>query len=274
MEKNNILVIGGTGKTGRKVVERLVKRGINVRIGSRSVNPAFDWENPENWTPVLKGIDKVYITFQPDLAVPGAQEAIKQLTQQAKASGVQKLVLLSGRGEHEAEMCEQIVMNSDMDWSVVRADWFSQNFSESFFLDPILAGQVAVPRAETKIAFTDTDDIADVVVEALLDHQYSGKLLELTGPSLWTFKEVVHEIASATNREIQFHSISLADYTNILRSHKVPDAYIWLINYLFTNVLDGRNSTTTDTIQQVLGRPAKDFSTYVKETANAGIWNT
>ncbi len=273
MTQNNILVIGGTGKTGRKVADSLRSLGINVRIGSRNASPAFDWEDPNTWAEALKGMNKVYITFQPDLAVPGAQEAIKGLTEEARIAGIQKLVLLSGRGEHEAEMCEQIVINSGIDWTVVRADWFNQNFSESFFLDPILAGQVAVPRAETKIPFTDTDDIADVAIEALLNDEHNGKVLELTGPDLWTFEEVVKEIAKATGRNIGFHSISLEEYTQMLRAHEVPDAYIWLINYLFTNVLDGRNASTTNTIEEVLGRPAKHFSDYVKDTAATGIWN-
>jgi len=273
MTQNNILVIGGTGKTGRKVVERLNKRGIKVRIGSRNAKPSFDWDKPEEWRHALQGIDKVYITFQPDLAVPGAKEAITELTKQAKACGIKKLVILSGRGEHEAELCEQIVMQSGMDWSVVRADWFNQNFSESFFLDPILAGHVAVPRAETKIPFTDTDDIADVVVEALLDDQYTGKVLELTGPELWSMEEVIKGITQVTEREIGFHSISLEAYTKMLRDQQVPDAYIWLINYLFANVLDGRNSSTTNTIEEVLGRPAKRFSDYLRETAATGVWN-
>jgi len=164
-------------------------------------------------------------------------------------------------------------MQSGMDWSVVRADWFNQNFSESFFLDPILAGHVAVPRAETKIPFTDTDDIADVVVEALLDDQYTGKVLELTGPELWSMEEVIKGITQVTEREIGFHSISLEAYTKMLRDQQVPDAYIWLINYLFANVLDGRNSSTTNTIEEVLGRPAKRFSDYLRETAATGVWN-
>ena len=96
---NTILVIGGTGKTGRKVVDRLQKRKEQVRIGSRSAEIPFDWEEPDTWAPALKGIDKVYITFQPDLAVPGALKAIEVLVKTARQAGVKKLVLLSGKGE-------------------------------------------------------------------------------------------------------------------------------------------------------------------------------
>ncbi len=135
--KDNILVIGGTGKTGRKVVEQLKKRNQNVRIGSRNESPSFEWEDPTSWSKALEGIDKVYIVFYPDLAVPGAFEAIQGLTEAAKKAGVKKAVLLSGKGEKEAERCEQLVANSGLDYTLVRASWFNQNFSESFFLEPV-----------------------------------------------------------------------------------------------------------------------------------------
>ncbi|MEM8969326.1 MAG: NAD(P)H-binding protein [Bacteroidota bacterium] len=195
MKTENILVIGGTGKTGRKVAQQLQALGQNVRIGSRSASPAFDWHNPSTWPAALEGMDKVYVTFQPDLAVPGARDAIETLVRQAQQSNVKKMVLLSGKGEREAELCEQIVINSDLDYTIVRASWFNQNFSENFFLEPILAGHVALPQAEAKIPYVDTDDIADVVVESLTNDQHNGQIYELTGPELLTFPEVIDEIA-------------------------------------------------------------------------------
>lgn len=272
--KNNILVIGGTGKTGRKVAERLTQKNQNVRIGSRSGHPAFDWEDPSIWPAALAGMDKIYITFQPDLAVPGALAAIEGLVQVAQESGVQKLVLLSGKGEREAELCEQVVIHSGIDYTIVRATWFNQNFSESFLLDPILAGQVALPQAAAKVPYVDTDDIADVAVEALLNDQHNGQIYELTGPRTWTFPEVVREIATATGREISFTAISLSDYKQMLESFQLPAAYVWLINYLFTEVLGNeQNAIVTHDIEKVLGRKPKDFSEYVREVAAMGIWN-
>ncbi|MBO3697943.1 NmrA family NAD(P)-binding protein [Roseivirga sp. E12] len=273
MTQDNILVIGGTGKTGRKVAQHLTALGHNVRIGSRSAKPSFDWEDITTWQEALTGMDKVYITFQPDLAVPGAPEAITALCEMAKKSNVQKLVILSGRGEKEAQHCEQIVINSGLQWSVVRADWFNQNFSESFFLDPIYAGQVALPRTEVKIPFIDTDDIAEIAVKALTEDKYNGRVLEVTGPELITFGDVISMINQATGRDIKLHAIDIDSYVEMLREHKVPESYIWLINYLFTNVLDGRNSSTTKTVDELLGRPAKSFADYATETAKTGVWN-
>jgi len=273
MEEKKILILGGKGKTGSRVAERLTKLGKTIRIGSRSEKPPFDWENTETWAGALGGMDTVYITFQPDLAVPGALKTIEEFTSQAVKAGIKKMVLLSGKGEKEAELCEQAVMNAGADWTIVRASWFNQNFSESFFLDPILAGYVALPRAEALVPYVDADDIADVVVESLLDNKHVGQTYELTGPRQLTFKQVIEEISRVTGRDIKFSSITMDEYTKMLKEYQVPEDYIWLINYLFTEVLVDRNSGVTNDIEKVLGRKAKDFAEYARETAATGIWN-
>lgn len=270
----NVLVLGGTGKTGRRIVEQLQQRGYHVRIGSRGATPKFDWEDTSTWSAALEGIDSVYITYQPDLAVPGAKEAIEGLTKEAKKHGVQKLVLLSGKGEREAELCEEIVMNSGVDYTIVRASWFNQNFSESFFLDPILHGFVALPLADTNVPYVDADDIAEVAVEALTNQAHDGEIYELTGSQFFTFRQVIKEIAKATDREITFSEVSVEEYTQMLKEHGVPEGYVWLISYLFTEVLDNEaNQVMTYDIEKVLGRKPKLFLDFVKETAKTGVWN-
>ena len=273
MKTRKVLVLGATGKTGRKVAERLDKKGHEVRTGSRSASPAFDWEDSSTWSKAVEGMDTVYIAFQPDLALPGAKEAIEGFTHVAVDAGVQKLVILSGRGEKEARECEDIVIHSGVDWAVIRCDWFNQNFSESFLLEPVLAGHLALPRAETKIPFIDTDDIADVAVEAITKEEHTNKVHELTGARLLTFRDVASEISKATGREIAFQSISLEQYTTMMEEHNVPKPFIKLVNYLFSELLDGRNAHITDAVEKVLGRKPKDFSEYARETAAAGIWD-
>jgi len=274
MKTQKILVLGANGKTGSRVIERLQNnQNVEIRTGSRSAEVPFDWENPETWAAVLNGIDSVYITFQPDLAVPSAVEIIEKFTFLATKFGVEKMVLLSGRGEKEAQICEEIVKSTAKKWTIVRASWFNQNFSESFFLEPILAGFVALPRAEALEPFTDANDIADVVTECLLHEKHNGKTYELTGPELLTFPEAVAKIAAFSNKKIEFQALSLVEYTQMLQEYQVPEDHIWLINYLFEQVLDGRNSSVTNDIEKVLGRKATDFSAYANEAAKTGIWN-
>ncbi|WP_339708250.1 NmrA family NAD(P)-binding protein [uncultured Kriegella sp.] len=270
----NILVIGATGKTGSRVVEQLQNRSLKPRIGSRNATPGFDWSDKDTWVDSLKGIDSMYVTYYPDLAVPGAKEAIESLTYLSKEMGVKKMVLLSGKGEVEAESCEQIVVNSGMQYTIVRASWFNQNWSESFFLDPILSGQIALPMADTPIPFVDAEDIAEVAVEALLNDKHNGEIIEITGPELISFKEVVNTIAAATNRNLEFNEITLEQYVQGMQKMQVPADFIWLIEYLFSHVLaNPENQVISHVIEMVLGRKARSFASYVSKTAQTGVWN-
>ncbi|HBF91009.1 MAG: NmrA family transcriptional regulator [Hyphomonas sp.] len=267
-----VLVLGGTGKTGRRIVSRLKRRGIETRIGSRSASPAFDWQDPDGWDATLKGAHSVYISYTPDLAVPAAKEAILELVHRAKAHGVKHLVLLSGRGEPDAQACERIVQESGIDWTIVRASWFNQNFSEGEFLQLVLSGNITLPVGHVREPFIDADDIADVAVAALTETGHAGEVYEVTGPRLMTFEDVARDIANASGRPVKFVRIPSEDFLQGLRQAGAPDDQIWLLDYLFTNVLDGRNAHLTDGVQRALGRPPKDFSEFAREMAATGLW--
>jgi uncharacterized protein YbjT (DUF2867 family) len=267
------LVLGGTGKTGRRVAERLVTRGLPVRLGSRSGKPPFDWEDRANWALALSGVGSVYLTYYPDIAVPGAVDTVRSLVALAVASGVQRLVLLSGRGEDEAERAEEVVQASGVDWTIVRSSWFNQNFSENYLLDAVLAGEVVLPVGDVAEPFIDADDIADVAVAALTEDGHAGQLYEVTGPQLLTFSEAVAEIAAATGREIRYVQVSPEQYASALEAEGVPADFVWLVNYLFTTIMDGRNAQVKDGVQRALGREPRDFSDYAWETAATGVWD-
>jgi uncharacterized protein YbjT (DUF2867 family) len=270
--KKKILVLGANGKTGSRVVQRLEKLGWPVQGGSRSGQPKFDWEDSTTWGPALRNIHSVYISYHPDLAMPGAVKVIKRFTETAVKEGVQKMVLLSGRGEEEAQQCEEIVMHAVEDWTIIRASWFCQNFSEGNFLEPILAGHVALPAGDVGEPFIDVDDIADVAVAALTQKGHTKQLYEVTGPRLLTFKEAVKEIADATGKKIKYEQISSAQYTAMLKEYGLPKELIALVTYLFKEVLDGRNASIADGVQRALGRKATDFSDYVHKAVEMRAW--
>lgn len=269
---NPILVIGGTGKTGSRVAQRLQAKGIPVRIGSRNATPSFDWENPTTWAESLQNVKAVYITFYPDLAVPEAPEAIQTFCQLAVKSGVEHLVLLSGRGEEEAQRCEEIVKNAGTAWTILRSSWFSQNFSEGFIRDFVVAGHIALPAGAVREPFVDADDIADVAVAALTESGHAGQLYELTGPRLISFTDATQEIAKATGQPVQYTQIPPQAFIGALTEQNVPEEAVGLLDYLFTTVLDGRNEKLTDGVQRALGRQPRDFSAYAQETAASGAW--
>lgn len=269
--KSTFLVLGGTGKTGSRIALQLKNLGFPIIIGSRTAEIPFDWQQPQTWKPALQNIDAVYVSFYPDLAMPGAVTAIAAFCKVANECGVKKLVLLSGRGEPEAQECEEIVINSGMDWTIIRASWFCQNFSEGNFADQVAAGYVALPAGNVREPFIDTDDIADIAVVALTDPKHNNEIYEVTGPRLLTFEEAIKEISSATGKTIHYEHIPMAAYREELKKHEVPGEIIGLITYLFTEVLDGRNESITDGVEGALGRKPTDFSEYIKKAIAAGI---
>jgi uncharacterized protein YbjT (DUF2867 family) len=269
-----ILVLGGrTGKTGRRVAERLLARGLPVRIGSRSANPPFDWEDQTTWAPAVRGVDSAYITCYPDVAFAGGANNARAFARVAVESGVRHLVLLSGRGEAGALLSEQTVQESGAEWTIVRSSFMNQNFDEGFWVDSLLGGELAAPSGDMAEPFIDCDDIADVAVAALTGEAPSGQVYEVSGPRLLTFAEAVEEIAKAAGREIRYVSVTSEEFRTGMIEAGVPADSARDLAGLFAEVLDGRNEYISDGVIRALGREAKDFRDYAREAAATGVWN-
>ena len=272
--KRLTLVIGATGKTGRRVAAGLEARNVPVRHGSRSALPPFDWHHEAGWDACLEGVKAAYVTYSPDLAMPGATDAIQAFVDRAERHGVERLVLLSGRGEEEAQACERIVQAGSPEWTIVRASWFHQNFSEGAFVDMVLGGQITLPVGDTQEPFVDVDDIADVAVAALTEDGHAGEVYEVTGPRLMTFEDVAAELSKATRRPIRLVPVPHDAFVAGVRDSGAPKEVVWMMDYLFATVLDGRNAHLTDGVQRALGRSPKDFATYAREVAATDLWSS
>jgi len=216
----------------------------------------------------------VYVTYYPDLAFPGAADKVRSFAKLAVKNGVRRLVLLSGRGEPGARLGEQAVQESGAEWTIVRASWFCQNFSEGYLVDGVLSGEVPFPAGNVAEPFIDADDIADIVAAALTEDRHVGKLYEVTGPRLLTFAEAVAEIAKATGREIRYAPVSADQYASALLEYGLPSDFVTPLVELFTAVLDGRNSRVMDGVQRALGRPARDFADFARDAAASGVWGS
>ena len=257
------LVLGGSGKTGRRVVKQLRQKGEEVCGVSRTTTPAFHWhDNTHSWQQLLNGLDSVYVTYQPDLAIPRAADDIARLVIAARQAGVSHMVLLSGRGEKGAEEAEQVVADSGLHYHILRASWFYQNFSEGFLRDMIEAGEVALPCGDTPEPFIDAGDIAAAAVRCLTDPDIAAGLYEVTGPHLLTFKQCIGQIGAITGQPLSFVDLSVDAMVDALTSAGFERDMVWLMGHLFSEVLDGRNSHTTDTLEKLLGRAPVSFSEY------------
>ncbi|AOT62071.1 MULTISPECIES: Rossmann-fold NAD(P)-binding domain-containing protein [Streptomyces] len=258
-----VLVTAATGKTGRRVVERLAGRGLEVRAGSRGGGTPFDWERPETWGPALDGADLVYVAYYPDLAAPGAAEALGAFGRLAAAAGARRVVLLSGRGEAEAVAAEEALrdaLGGGVELAVVRAAFFVQNFTEGFLAEGAAAGEFAFPAGAVAEPFVDAGDVADVVVAALTEDGHAGAVHEVTGPRPLTFAEAAAEIGALAGREVRYVPVSAERYAAELAGHGWPEEQAAWLAGLFASLLDGHNASATDGVRRVLGREPRGFA--------------
>ncbi|MFJ4554700.1 NmrA family transcriptional regulator [Streptomyces massasporeus] len=267
-----VVVTGASGRTGSRVARAAEAAGLSVRAASRATG--FDWWDRSTWADTLRGADAAYLAHPSDVGAPGAGEAVGALAREAVGLGVRRLVLLSARGEDQALPTEEALHASGADWTVVRAAWFAQNFSEG----PLVAelresGELVFHADEVREPFLDVRDIADVVVAALTSgDRYVGRTLTLSGARLLTFGEAVAEIAGATGRPLTYRAVSTRDYGEALVGFGVPPEEVAGMTAIFDTLLDGRNAHLSDGVREVLGRAPRDFGDFVREEAAAGTW--
>jgi uncharacterized protein YbjT (DUF2867 family) len=221
----------------------------------------------------MQGMHGAYVTYQPDLAVPDGISDITSFIEIARDVGLHHIVLLSGRGEAGARQAEEVVINSGLSWNIVRASWFFQNFSESFMVDGILNGELALPAGDTLEPFVDADDIADVVVAALTQSALHNRVFEVSGPRAMTFAQCMSELSEALGRPVKYTRIPVDDFIGAVAQQGETEQMQWLLRELFTVVLDGRNSHLVSGVEEALGRPATDFKRYLEKTIDSGGWS-
>lgn len=272
MPHDPILVIGATGKTGRRIVSKLRAAGHDARPGARRAAIPFDWEDERSWAPALDGVAAAYVSYFPDLAAPGAPERIARFAEVAKAVAAPRLVLLSGRGETYAERCEEIVRASGLRHTLVRAAWFAQNFSEGYLRAPVFDGVLALPAGAVREPIVDVEDIADVAVAALTDARHDGRLYDVTGPELLDFHEIAAALASASGRPVRYQPVSLEDFHAAMvdvAGREIAD----VIAHVCREALDGRNAALGDGVAQALGRAPTRFADFCAAAARDGAWS-
>lgn len=272
MTTEHVLVTGGTGMTGRRVTRLLRERGADVRVGSRSGEPRFDWHEPDTWDAVLDGVTSVYLCYHPDLAFPGADATVAAFASRAARSGVRRAVLLSGRGEEGAARAENAVRAVFPDLTVLRCSVFAQDFSESFLIGPVLEGTVALPVPDVPEPFVDLDDVAEVAARALTEDGHAGELYELTGPRALTFTEATVLVGEAAGYPVACRQVPPEEFVAGMAAAGVPEEVAHGLTEMFGEILDGRNAEPADGVQKALGRPAADFAEYTRRAGADGAW--
>ncbi|ARQ72171.1 NAD(P)H-binding protein [Streptomyces marincola] len=282
-----ILVVGGTGTVGRRVVSQLRAKGHAVRVASRSAGRhedghPFDWRDRETWDSALAGVRSVFVVplDGTTLTSPFVERAVEL--------GVERIVLLSARGIDVPGYAdesggagyagtthrdgEETLRRSGAAWTIVRPGWFNQNFSETFFRDAVLAGELRLPCGDGAATFVDGEDIAAVSVAALTEDGHAGQVYEVSGPRALTFTEVAAEISAAAGREVRYVPLTHEEFAAELVADgwDETDAQTWA--EALSPLRRGLDEHVSDGVRRALGREPMDFADFARQAAALGAF--
>lgn len=276
---HSFLILGGTGKTGRRIAQLLADAGHTVRTASRHPGEAsagiepvqFDWDAPGTWAPALEGVRALYLVppaLQLDY-VPAARDLVAA----ARDAGVRRVVFLSARGgnldpQSPLAQTEQLIAESGLEWAAIRPSWFAQNFTENFFR-PTIDGdaRIAFPAGDGAEPFIDVDDIAEVAVALLTSSEAANQGYDLSGPQALTFDDVAQILSGYAGRPLTYESPDPEAWRQALVAEGVPEPYSHLLAILAGLIRDRHDAHLSDGVQQVLGRAPRSFADWAAREA-------
>ena len=265
---NHTLILGGTGKTGRRVAERLRRAGIDVRIGSLSAR-RVRLERPRTW-PRARGLDAAYVSYSPT-GHPGAAETIGAFAEgRAPGVGGSYCCRAAARPRHSAPSgsCRPPA-RSGRSCAAAGSRRTSASTSCSTRCWP---ARSRCPRTRSPEPFVDVEDIADVAVAALTEDGHAGEVYELTGPRALRFDEAVggdrrrHWPRRCASRAIAVDAFMAGmlgrrpgrgDRARRVAVHRGPRR---------------PQREPQDGVRRALGRAPRDFGEFARTTAATGVW--
>ncbi|HEV7625183.1 MAG TPA: SDR family NAD(P)-dependent oxidoreductase [Streptomyces sp.] len=271
MTQDATFVLGATGTVGRRVTAQLQAAGHPVRAASRRGEVPFDWADSRTWEPAVGAASRMW------LMAPEGTPVDPEFVACAVRKGVRRIVLLSSAGietmgDERLLSAERTVRESGVEWTILRPDWFSQNFDEGFCLPGVLAGELALPVGDMRQVFIDVGDIAAVAAAALCEDGHAGRTYQLTGPDALSFADAVGIITEVSGRSVRFRGeeaafIAAQDAAGSPR--EVTDGAL----AAFAALRALGDSEPDDTVLQVTGRSPRSFAGFAAEAASRGAWS-
>lgn len=271
MTERQVVILGATGTVGRRVTADMRSRGQWVRAACRHGDVRFDWADQTTWGPALTGAQALF------LMAPDGQPIEPDLLDQAVAAGVTRVVLLSSAavqamGDQRLMAAESMVRASGVDWTILRPNWFNQNFDEGYLRGPILEGGVTLPLSDSRHPFVDAADVAAVAAACLTKPGHTGRTYVVTGPDELSFAEAVHIVARASGRPVVYRG-EPEDYLAAADAAGVhPDNARAQLAAFDALRRHPEESAATDTVHTLTGRSPIPFTTYAYRAAAAGAW--
>jgi ergot alkaloid biosynthesis protein len=264
-----ILITGGTGKNGRRIVEKLRQRGIEPRIASRSAIGAdsvyFDWMDAETYESAAAGVRAVFL-----VAPTGVHDllgAMQPFLEHAIQVGVKRFVLLSASSlEENGPMMGAVhgfLKRHAPHWNVLRPTWFMQNFSEQQHLQTICEeGVIYSATGDGRVPFIDIGDIAAVAVEALVQPYFPDRDLVLTGPEALSYTDVAQMISEAASIRVWHCRLSEPELTARFCEGGLPAEYAHTLAAMDSAISSGVEDRVTHEVGTITGCRPTSFAEF------------
>lgn len=256
-----IVITGGTGKTGRRLAQRLGDRAVAV---SRHSQRRFEWEDRDTFGPVLEGARAIYL-----VAPPGVSDLLpimQPFLEQALSAGVSRFVLLSSSAIEEGGPLMGAIhawlRRRAPQWLVLRPSWFMQNFSEGPHRQTLEQGVIYSATGEGRVAFIDAEDISAVAFEALTATDLTSGEMVLTGPEALTYAEVAEILGRQTGRQIRHQNLSRQQLAERHQQAGIPAEYAVALAALDESIAEGAENRITGEVERVTGRPPTRFADF------------
>ncbi|BCP53967.1 oxidoreductase [Kaistia sp. 32K] len=277
----NILLTGGTGKTGRRIAPRLAEAGHDVRLASRRGADAralrgirFDWNDPSTFDAALANREAVYLVAPTD--APESLRAMQPFLDRALAIGIRRYVLLSAsslpkRGPMMGAVHAYLEEHAP-EWAVLRPTWFMQNFSEQQHL-PTIRDERAIFSAtgEGRVPFIDVEDIAAVAVEALTRDVSFNRDLVLTGPRALSYGDVAEIVGAAIGAGVRHVNLSEGALVERFGAAGMHPDYAAILAGMDIWIASGAEDRLSPDVEAVTGRPPNDFVAYAGRVRDAWL---
>ena len=277
----SILVTKATGTTGRYVVRGLAERGVAVKAGSRSpavaaegdiVPVPFDWDDRSTWASAVDGTDAIYLVKPESDEVT---EIIRDFVHLVEDSGATRIVLLSeiaaetrAGDAHELQV-EQIIEQSNLDYAILRPNWFMQDFIDERFFGNLIRreGVIVMTTGGSAMSWIDARDIAAVAVELLIGQNCGKQALTLTGPGAFTLEQLADRISAAAGAVVLPLEEATEAAETRMRNAGAPEQFIEYFSNIGRSIMKGDTAVVTDVVAQITGQQPRSLDAFLAEHA-------
>ncbi|WP_329192022.1 MULTISPECIES: NmrA family NAD(P)-binding protein [unclassified Streptomyces] len=275
--------MGATGATGGALLRRLTELDVPCRAISRTPDAlrdatgartsveivGADAADPRTLRAALQGSTQLFLAMANS---PRQVELETNAVDAAALCGVQHVVKLSAPAAEPASpvaisrghvRVEEHLAATGMTATLLRPYAFMHKLLLN--APSVAQGVLIGAMRDAPCNYVDVRDIADVAAETLLVPGLAGATYTLTGPQAFSHSELARLLGELTGRPVRHIDLPPHEF----HSHLLSTAHMppWLASHVveIQRLATERPESPNDTIETLLGRPARTLHAFLRE---------